>query len=397
MRFRWFVLGVFVLSGALNYLDRQLLPALEPAFRADFHFSNAAYGAVLAAFSLTYAAAAPFAGLFIDRVGLNRGISAAVALWSVAGMATGLVRNITELAGCRAVLGIAQAGGVPASGKAIVTYLKPDERALGNALSQIGLGIGAMLAPLVGIGLAGRYGWRGAFFILGAAGLLWIPLWNRVARAAPPVKPAPARAAASLLRERRLWVFVLANVLSMMVYTLWSNWTTPYLAQVHRLTLAQTAGYAAVPPIFFNLGGLLGGWLSLQWMRRGAPALAARYRACLLSAAAMLATAAVPLLPTPGLATAGIAFSAFWASAMSVNLYTMPLDAFGAPQAAFAVSLLTAAYGAMQAVFSPAAGVLIDHYGFAPLCAIVAVLPLAACRLLKSATGAAPAPRRRAA
>ncbi len=140
-----------------------------------------------------------------------------------------------------------------------------------------------------------------------------------------------------------------------------------------------------MPPIFFNLGGLAGGWLSFRGMRRGRPALGARYRACLLSAAAMLLTAAIPLLPTAGLATAGIAFSAFWASAMSVNLYTMPLDAFGPAPAAFAVSLLTASYGAMQAVFSPAAGALIDRYGFAPVCAGVAVLPLVACALLRRA------------
>ncbi|HVX67400.1 MAG TPA: MFS transporter, partial [Bryobacteraceae bacterium] len=346
------------------------------------------YGLILAAFSLTYAVSAPLAGLFIDRVGLNLGISLAVGLWSAAGIATGFARGLASLAVCRAVLGVAQAGGVPAVGKAIAKYLRPEERALGNAVSQIGLGVGAALAPPLGIAIARGYGWPWAFLSTGAAGLLWIPLWIRLARAAPADETALRAApvpAMKLLRDWRLWAFVLANVLSMTVYTLWSNWTTVYLVESHGLALAATAGYAAVPPLFFNLGGLAGGWLSLRSMRAGVPALTARLRVCVLSALAMLATAAVPLAPGPAAATAAICFSAFWAAAMSVNLYTMPLDVWGSGRAAFAVSMLTGAYGAMQAAFSPAAGALIDRVGFAPVCVAVAALPLAACAVLRRA------------
>jgi ACS family hexuronate transporter-like MFS transporter len=99
----------------------------------------------------------------------------------------------------------------------------------------------------------------------------------------------------------------------------------------------------------------------------------------------MLGTAAVPLMPGAWPATAAICFSAFWAAAMSVNLYTMPLDVWGAGRAAFAVSMLTAAYGAMQAVFSPAAGALIDRFGFPPVCAAVSVMPLCAYFVLRPA------------
>ncbi len=53
----------------------------------------------------------------------------------------------------------------------------------------------------------------------------------------------------------------------------------------------------------------------------------------------------------------------------------MPLDAFGGARAAFSVSLLTGAYGAMQAVVSPLIGAMIDRYGYAPVFVIVAVCP----------------------
>jgi ACS family hexuronate transporter-like MFS transporter len=388
MRLRWVVLGVFVLSSALNYLDRQMLPALAPELHARFGLSNADYGLMLAAFSIAYAASAPLAGAFIDRVGLNRGIGVLVALWSAAGAATGFVRGLAGLVACRAVLGLAQAGGVPASGKAIAKYLKPEERALGNAVSQAGIGVGAMIAPPLGVWLMRSHGWPGPFFVAGAAGLLWIPLWSRVARAAPVQAfdaPSAAGSNRALLVDRRLWIFVLANVLSAALYTLWTNWTTVYLVEAHGMTLAETPPYAAAPPLFFNLGGFAGGWLSLRSMRTGMPALAARRRACLVSAVAMLFTAAIPFMADARLAVAGISFSAFWAAAMMVNVYTMPLDVWGASHAAFVVAMLTCAYGAMQAVFSPLAGALIDRFGFTPVCAGVSVLPLAAWCVLGAA------------
>jgi predicted MFS family arabinose efflux permease len=61
----------------------------------------------------------------------------------------------------------------------------------------------------------------------------------------------------------------------------------------------------------------------------------------------------------------------------------MPLDVFPAARAAFAVSLLVSAYGAMQAVASPVIGAVVDHYGYAPVCIAAALMPLAAVAVLK--------------
>lgn len=393
MRLRWVVISVFVVSGALNYLDRQLLPALAPALRSEFHLNNQEYGLLLAAFSIAYALAAPLAGILIDRAGLNRGVSAVVGLWSAAGIATGLAGSFGGLLACRTALGAAQAGGVPSSGKAIATYLPPAERALGNALSQTGLGVGAMLAPLIGVWLAIHYGWRSAFLVTGTASLLWIPLWNTVARKLPREEfPSlrPRLNVTELFQDRQLWSIVLATMLTMTVYTLWSNWITVFLVDRHHLTLARTAAFAWIPPLFFNLGGLAGGWLSLQWVRKGSTPVAARLGICGLSAVSMLMTAAVPLMPGAGLATAAICFSSFWVAASSVNLYTIPLDIYGAQSAAFTVSLLTAAYGAMQALFSPLAGRMIDAHGFGPVCILIAFLPLVGWGILKASVPSAP-------
>jgi MFS family permease len=169
----------------------------------------------------------------------------------------------------------------------------------------------------------------------------------------------------------------------MTVYTLWTNWTTLYLEAAHGLSLAAANWLAPIPLLFAYLGGLFGGWLSLRWMNAGLESLAARMRACRLSAVALVATVAAAWTPSPVWTTAAISFSFFWIASFSVNLYTLPLDAFGLGRAAFSVSLLTSAYGLMQAVFSPWIGSVIDRHGYRPVILLVAVLPLAAFGCLK--------------
>ena len=346
------MLALFVLSSAINYLDRQSLATLAPLLRADFHLSREQYGWILGAFSITYAGCAPFAGLLIDRIGLTRGISVAVGVWSCAGIATGFTSGLGGLVGCRAVLGVAEAGGIPAAGKAIHTYLRPAERAVGNAVNQAGVSFGAILAPPVATWIAMRYGWRMAFVLTGILGLAWIPLWNAAARSYTPVaKIRPAPAAGGLLRDRRLWAFVAANGLSMVGYSLWTNWTTQYLVDMHHLTLSEAAWYAWIPPLVAMGGGFAGGWLSLRLIqtrnggRRGAFPGLLRGRSAVRW----------PRSPSPAL-TPRVGHRPEFRSAFSRCRRSASIPilcrwiSFGGPHAAFAVSMLVASYGAIQLV-----------------------------------------------
>jgi ACS family hexuronate transporter-like MFS transporter len=380
------VVGVLVLSTSLSFLDRQVLAALAPILKQEFSLSNEGYGYIVSAFSLAYAIVALPAGAFIDRVGLTRGVSAVVAAWSLAAMATGLTGGLAGLIACRAWLGAAEAGGIPATGKGFALYLEPRERAMGTALNQVGITLGMVTAPLFAGWLATAYGWRAAFVATGAVGFLWIPLWIGVVRSvqAPHAEPsAGAAGARGPGRDWRLWALAGANILMMTVYSLWTNWTTVFLVSAHGLTQAQAnARLAWIPPVFASLGGLFGGWLSIVYARRGGTLYGARFKACVIAAVLLTSTAAVPLAPGAGLATALISLSFFMAVAMSANIYAMPLDLFGAGRAAFAVSVLTASYGLMQTVVSPLFGRLIDRVGFGAVCGIAGVLPLASLAVL---------------
>jgi ACS family hexuronate transporter-like MFS transporter len=118
-------------------------------------------------------------------------------------------------------------------------------------------------------------------------------------------------------------------------------------------------------------------------MNAGMEAFTARMRVCLAAAGACLVTAAVPWAPSAALAVVLISLSFFSVAAFSVNMYSMPLDAFPADRAAFAVSLLVSAYGAMQVVVSPMLGAIVDRHGYTPVCVGASVMPLVAVAILK--------------
>jgi len=378
---RWLALGVFTLYTALNYLDRQTLAALTPQLRGEFALSNEDIGWLHSAFYAVYAVCAPFAGWWIDRVGLTVGASATIVLWSLAAMATGWVESFQGLVFCRLLLGAAEAGGIPAFGKAAAMYLPPSERALGLGVNQLGLSAGSMLAPLLAGWIAATYGWRTAFMAVGMAGFFWVPLWRLAQRNATPLaQPSPVKGVASpreVLHDRRLWALIAANILVMTVYSLWMNWTTVFLVQRYGLSQSESnQRYAWIPPLCAACGGIFGGWLSMRWIRSGIGVLPARGRVILMGCMALLLTIAVPYMPDPAQATAMVSFSFFCSVAVSANLYALPQDLFGPERTALAVSGITSGYGLMLVFYSPWVGHLVDRYGFVPVCQISAFLPL---------------------
>jgi ACS family hexuronate transporter-like MFS transporter len=381
---RWVAITVFVFSSVLNYLDRQVLATMVTIWRTQqpgFSFTSDDYGYALSAFSIAYAVSALLIGWFVDRVGLNRGSAISVAVWAIASFGTGMSHNLGELLLWRALLGVAEASGVSAVGKAVGMYLPPKERATGTAMSQLGLSLGAGLAPRFAVFFAYQYDWSWAFYAAGLISLAWIPIWLATARLIPPtVETAPpgGKHSFALLADPKMWALIGANFLSMTIYSLWTNWSPTYLVHVHHLSPQQASHYTPVVPICGYFGALAGGSLSWRLINKGMKPVAACKRACLIAAVLLLGTMTIPLLPTPALATAGMSLSYFLICAWSTNHYTLPIDIYGAGRAAFAIGGLIFAYGAMQAVVSPPLGAIIERYGFQPVCFTFALFPILA-------------------
>jgi ACS family hexuronate transporter-like MFS transporter len=169
---------------------------------------------------------------------------------------------------------------------------------------------------------------------------------------------------------------MIANMLGMTVYSLWANWAPTFLIRVYHLTPPEASHYTWIVPLTGYLGALLGGAISWRLVRSGHTPVAARKRACLISAIFLLATMAVPLLPNPAIATAGMSFSFFWVCAWSTNHYTLPIDIYGAGRAAFGGASLVFAYGVMQSFVSRPLAAVIERYGFGPVCFAFAWLPI---------------------
>ena len=91
---------------------------------------------------------------------------------------------------------------------------------------------------------------------------------------------------------------------------------------------------------------------------------------------------AIPWLPSPAWASAGISLSILAVAAFSVNMYTLPLDVFGAAPAGFAIAALVSSYGFIAAIIAPIIGKVIDHQGYTPVIVAVAFTPLAASAVL---------------
>lgn len=378
---RWVAITVFIFASVLNYLDRQILATMVDIWRArpEFPFTYDDYGLLLLVFSIAYALSALFVGWFIDRVGLNRGATFAVAVWAIASFGTGSSHSVHQLLVWRALLGISEASAIAAITKAVAMYLLPPEQALGQAMSQLGLSLGAGIAPAFAVYFSYRYSWHWAFYAAGFLSLAWIPIWLATARGIPVTERLPAGKATDsfiLLRDPKLWALMIANMLGMTVYSLWTNWAPTFLIRVHHLTPPQASQYTWIVPLTGYLGALLGGAISWRLVQSGRTPVAARKRACLISAVFLLATMAVPVLPTPALATAGMSLSYFWICAWSVNHYTLPIDIYGARRAAFGGASLVFAYGVMQSFVSRPLAAIIERYGFGPVCFTFAWLPI---------------------
>src|SRR3954466_12669637 len=115
-----FALGLLLAINLFNYIDRQVLAAVEPEIRDTFFAHNdpnamAQTGTLGSAFLITYMLSAPALGWLADRFSRWIIMGCAVALWSLASGGSGFATSFAMLLGTRIIVGIGEGGYGPAA------------------------------------------------------------------------------------------------------------------------------------------------------------------------------------------------------------------------------------------------------------------------------------------
>ncbi|MBY0506432.1 MAG: MFS transporter [Bryobacteraceae bacterium] len=357
------------LATMLNYLDRLALGVVSLDIRREFVLDERDYGQIVALFMLAYAVMYAGSGYIVDRLGTKRGFAFFVTGWSLAQMLHGLAAGKWSLAAFRFGLGLTEPGNWPAAAKAVKEWFPAERRSLGIGIFNSGSSLGSALAqPLVAT-LAIWAGWRSAFVVTGALGLIWVMAWLFAYRTGPFASPVQLLKPnwQSIITQRACWTLILARFLTDPVIYFVSFWLPEYLRKERGFDLSMVAHYAWVPFVFGDVGYLFGGWLGGKLIDRGWKLPAARKAVLWLGAAFMPPAILAPWLPEAGMAIA-VTCSALFGHALWVsNLLTIPTDVFADHEVGTA-SGLTGTGGALGGMLANlCTGYVVQRFSYAPI------------------------------
>jgi MFS family permease len=302
-------LGVLTTINLLNYLDRYLVPPLVPELERALGISHAQSGWLWPAFMLVYMIAAPVFGAWGDRGSRTRPMAIGVAVWSVATVLSGLARSYPQLFASRALVGIGEAAYAAIAPALLADYFAASLRGRVYAVLNMALPVGAALGFVLGGLIGHHFGWRAAFFLCGAPGMVlaaavWaLPDPGRGAQDAPAsVQPRGDHAGASGFSAAvRVYLSLLRHipflllVLGFAAYTFGLGglgfWMPTFLQEVRGLSPdAATTGFGSIVIVTGFLGTAAGGWLGDYCLKRS------RQGYLWFSAVTTLAAAPVALL-----------------------------------------------------------------------------------------------------
>jgi MFS transporter, Spinster family, sphingosine-1-phosphate transporter len=280
-------LAILTAINLLNYLDRYLVPPLVPDLKGAMDLSDAQLGWLWPAFMIVYTVAAPAFGAWGDRGSRTRPIAIGVFIWSLATVLSGFAQSYRELFAARALVGIGEAAYVAIAPALLADCFPLSARGRVYSVLNMAIPVGAALGYVLG-GLIGlHFGWRAAFLLCGAPGVL---LAVAVLRLPDPPRgvqdpqsaPAPGTGVGgrqatplgvylSLLRR----VPYMLMVLGYAAYTFGLGglgfWMPVFLERVRGVpAAAATTGFGAIVVATGLVGTLSGGWLGDYCVRRSA-------------------------------------------------------------------------------------------------------------------------------
>ena len=358
------------LTNGVVTLDRLAINFLSPYIVGEFHINNTQLGLLASALSVAIAASGYLLASLADATRRRKQILVTMlVLFSVCSAFSGLAGGFASLLIARSVLGLAEGPIAPIAQS--VTSIESSERRrglnMGVALNLGAAVIGLGLGPILATRLAEAFGWRSAFFVSCAPGLLLalaIGLFMRPLRKAPPAAGATPHKVGlggllSVLTSRNMLLCVLISGLYSSWLLVQSIFLPLYLVRIDGLKPTEMGLVVAVTGIATAVAGMAVPALSDRIGRRPALALVTTF-----GALAPLATLFVHG-PEPLLATAlMIGYLGGGAGPLYVGI--VPTESVPARHVATAVAVSLAAGELIGGVAAPAiAGRAADLFSLA--------------------------------
>lgn len=393
---RWYVVGLLALASELNYLDRQTLSVLAQTLQDELGFTTIEYSYITSAFLMSYTVMYLVSGRVVDWLGTRRSFSIFVSGWSLSTILHFFAHTPFQFASCRFLLGATEPANFPAGVRAVSEWFPMRERALAVGIFNGGTAVGAGLAAPLVSWIALTIGWRWAFVITGALGIVWVILWRLVYRLPKDhpriteaekmlildgqpadAPPEPMMPWSQILRSRATWACVLARMLTDPISYFFIFWTPKYLQQEQGFDLADIGKFSWIPFVALALGNIFGGLVPNRLVKRGWTVNRARKSVMLLASLAMpILCYSIARTHSPAMAltyiTLAMFFHASWAN-MTLPAELLPSRAIGS------VTGLAGAMGGVMGIISQTGiGWTVQNLSFTPIFATAAFMHLAA-------------------
>ena len=169
------LVGIFALFAAgyfLSYSFRSIGPLIAPDLMRELSLDAGELGLLASVYFLAFAVAQPFIGIAMDRHGPALVNAVLLATAAGGGALFASAESLMALAIGRALIGLGVSGALMTAMHAFVVWYRPQDR---ETLSATIMAVGGLAAMLVSVPaeLAMRaLGWRGLFWVLGAASLV---------------------------------------------------------------------------------------------------------------------------------------------------------------------------------------------------------------------------------
>ncbi|QNA86106.1 MFS transporter [Sphingomonas sp. So64.6b] len=329
------IFALAITATLLNLVDRQIIAVLKPDIAHDMSWTDNDYGTLAAWFQGSAAVAFLFTGFAVDKLGVKWANPIGVALWSLAAMAHAFARGFSSFVLCRIALGATEAMGTPAAIKTIAVIFPPTMRSFGYGLVNTVGSLGAIVTPLLIPTVALLWGWRAAFLIGGALGLLWAIVWLFAVKGvhfagdgAPTRSDQGAKTTVgrSIFVERRTWAIAVAKFLSDATWWLMLFWMPDFFHRSFGLTGIALGTPLAIAYTCSAIGSLIAGTVASRLIRQGYSVEKVRKGSLLVAALLALPLPFADTVHSYALAVALIGLVMAAHQAFSVNLFALIAD-----------------------------------------------------------------------